>query len=247
MSDANYKTRDVLGSAGFSSVASHNLQGTYIGVGAHAGASPWEGVNALDALVSAYVNISMLRQQIQPTERIHGAIVETPKATGNSIPALTQVEYTVRSTTIRGAKTLGNKVRRCMEAGAIATGCKLEVEEESGYADLRINMSLCGSFKKHMDANGIKILESEGYIAAATDQGDVSYVVPALHAVIGIPVDDGSQNHTPGFTKATGTSVAHERTVASGKALAMTGWDILVDDALYQRVKQDFERDKAFR
>jgi metal-dependent amidase/aminoacylase/carboxypeptidase family protein len=236
-----------LGSAGFSSVASYNLQGTYHGVSAHAGAMPWEGVNALDALVSAYVNISMLRQQIQPPERIHGAIVEAPKPTSNAIPALTKTEYTARSPTIRGARDLGGRIRRCMEAGALATGCKLGIEEKAGYADLRVNEALCSSFQQHMAAHGIKVLKSEGPIAAATDQGNVSYAIPALHAIIGIPVDDGSKNHTAGFTKAAGTAVAHERTVVSGKAMAMTGWEVLTNDALYKQVKQDFEKDKKLR
>lgn len=247
MSDAEYTDKGVLGTAGFSSVASHTLQGTYHGVRAHAGASPWEGINALDALVSAYVNVSMLRQQILPVERIHGSIVEAPKANDNAIAALTRTQYTARSTTIRGAKILGAKVRRCMEAGALASGCKLEVEEKTGYADLRVNESLCESFQQHMRVGGIGILKSQGYVAAATDQGDVSYAIPALHGVIGIPVDDGSKNHTPGFTKAAGSAVAYERTLVAGKGLAMTGWDIIVDDALYGRVKEDFESDKRLR
>ncbi|GBN74352.1 hypothetical protein AVEN_78446-1, partial [Araneus ventricosus] len=39
---------------------------------AHAAAAPWEGCNALDAAVSAYQSIALLRQQIKPTNRIHG-------------------------------------------------------------------------------------------------------------------------------------------------------------------------------
>lgn len=39
---------------------------------AHAGLSPWEGKNALDAAVLAYTNIGLLRQQIKPTHRVHG-------------------------------------------------------------------------------------------------------------------------------------------------------------------------------
>lgn len=244
MSEAEYIGQGVVGSAGFSSVASHSLQGTYKGVGAHAGASPWEGINALDALVSAYVNVSMLRQQIRPTERIHGAIVEAPKVNGNAIPARTKIEYTVRSTTIRGARALGEKVRLCIEAGAVATGCDVDVEDVPGYADLRVNGSLCGSFQRQMEANGAKVLKDQGYVAAATDQGNVSYVVPALHAIIGIPVEDGSKNHTPGFTEAAGTFIAYDRAVMSGRAMAMTGWEILTDDALYAEVKQDFEDDR---
>ncbi|KAG1767822.1 hypothetical protein EDD22DRAFT_949874 [Suillus occidentalis] len=44
----------------------------YQGHTAHAGLSPWEGQNALDAAVLAYNNISLLRQQIKPTHRVHG-------------------------------------------------------------------------------------------------------------------------------------------------------------------------------
>lgn len=39
---------------------------------AHAALAPWEGQNALDAAVTAYTNIAMLRQQVKPTHRIHG-------------------------------------------------------------------------------------------------------------------------------------------------------------------------------
>jgi metal-dependent amidase/aminoacylase/carboxypeptidase family protein len=39
---------------------------------AHAALAPWEGQNALDAAVSAYTSIALLRQQVKPTHRIHG-------------------------------------------------------------------------------------------------------------------------------------------------------------------------------
>jgi metal-dependent amidase/aminoacylase/carboxypeptidase family protein len=247
MSDHEYIERGFFGTAGFSNVASYSLQGTYHGVSAHAGATPWEGINALDALVSAYLNVSMLRQQILPSERIHGAIVEVPKPSSNAIPALTKTEYTARSPKIRGARDLAGSIRQCLEAGALATGCKLEVEEKPGYADLRINDALCSSFQQHIAANGIKVMKSDGPVAAATDQGNVSYAIPALHAVIGIPADDGSKNHTAGFTKAAGTAVAYERTVLSGKAMAMTGWDVLTNDEFFDEVRGDFDRDQKKR
>ena len=41
---------------------------------AHAAGAPWEGINALDAAVLAYSNISALRQQVHPDSRIHGII-----------------------------------------------------------------------------------------------------------------------------------------------------------------------------
>lgn len=44
----------------------------YHGRASHASAYPWEGVNALDAAVMAYTNISVLRQQLKPDWKIHG-------------------------------------------------------------------------------------------------------------------------------------------------------------------------------
>ena len=45
---------------------------TYRGKTVHASAYPWEGRNALDAAVSCYNNISLLRQQMKPTWAING-------------------------------------------------------------------------------------------------------------------------------------------------------------------------------
>jgi metal-dependent amidase/aminoacylase/carboxypeptidase family protein len=41
---------------------------------AHAAEAPWEGINALDSAFLAYANISALRQQLRPDERVHGIV-----------------------------------------------------------------------------------------------------------------------------------------------------------------------------
>ena len=61
----------------------------FTGKAAHASADPWEGVNALDAVIQTFNNVSMLRQQIRPESRIHG-IVTSGGAAANIIP----VSYT---------------------------------------------------------------------------------------------------------------------------------------------------------
>ncbi|XP_075529399.1 xaa-Arg dipeptidase-like isoform X2 [Dermacentor variabilis] len=45
---------------------------TYKGLPAHSAAAPWQGRNALDAAVAAYVNVALLRQQISPECRVSG-------------------------------------------------------------------------------------------------------------------------------------------------------------------------------
>lgn len=44
----------------------------YHGKTAHASSYPWKGVNALDAAVLCYNNLSVLRQQMKPDWRVHG-------------------------------------------------------------------------------------------------------------------------------------------------------------------------------
>lgn len=50
----------------------HSISVKYHGKACHAAAYPWNGVNALDAAVLAYNNISVLRQQLRPDWRIQG-------------------------------------------------------------------------------------------------------------------------------------------------------------------------------
>nr|XP_051711427.1 xaa-Arg dipeptidase isoform X2 [Oryctolagus cuniculus] len=52
-------------------VAEHDMTVKYYGKASHAAAYPWEGVNALDAAVLAYNNLSVLRQQMKPAWRTH--------------------------------------------------------------------------------------------------------------------------------------------------------------------------------
>lgn len=112
--------------AGQTSTALLDLTCTFKGKNAHAGLNPWEGVNALDAIVCAYNNVSVLRQQLHPVEKIHGVILEVPKI-ANVIPSETKTGYTVRSETVQRASKLGEKVEACLVAAGLATGCQTEI------------------------------------------------------------------------------------------------------------------------
>jgi metal-dependent amidase/aminoacylase/carboxypeptidase family protein len=240
MAEEEFAKDQVIGIAGRYSISCYDIIATYHGVSAHAAANPWEGRNALDALVMAYNGISMLRQQIGPYERIHGAIIQAPTVT-NAIPELTCTKYTIRSRTMNGTRALGDRVRKCLEAGALATGCTVEIEESQIYADLVVNPPLCESFQGCMRDLGEPVLaHDELLMTGSTDQGKVSQIVPALHGLIGIQVLDGAKCHTRQFTAAAGTDQAHQRMITAGKAMAMTGWRLVVDDEFYGMARHAF-------
>ena len=102
-------------------VSSQDLTVTYKGHAAHAAAFPWEGVNALDAAVMAYNNISVLRQQMKPTWHVLGIISEGG-VKPDIIPDRTQLKYDLRALNDEELDKVIEKVTNCFQSAASATG-----------------------------------------------------------------------------------------------------------------------------
>ncbi|BCR82731.1 M20 family metallopeptidase [Aspergillus chevalieri] len=223
--------------------ARKELHVTFTGVTAHAGGNPWDGVNALDALVSAYNNVSVLRQQIKPDERIHCAFLETPEA-ANVVPGRTRAYWQVRSPSLKGLNALLGRVRGCIEAGGLATGCEVEIVEKELYADIKSNSPLCALYKTHMESYNHTVLHSHPsnqVLTGSSDIGNVSYIVPTLHAMFAIPAEEGVFMHHPRFAEAAGTEGAFGEAVTVGRVLGLVGWAVLRDGGFYEGVKGAWE------
>jgi amidohydrolase len=229
------------GCAGVRTNAKEGISATFTGKSAHAGAEPWHGINALDALVSAYNNVSMLRQQMHPGDRIHSAIVEAPKV-ANIIPERTKAAYSVRATSMSAAVELADRVEACIHAGALATGCSCSIDREEPYADLRPIQSLCEAYASHMKFFGkeVETMATE-VMGGSTDQGNISHEMPALHPMFGISCKPGIKIHSREFAEVAGTKEAFDMAVVVGKALALTGWNLLTQNELFLKAKQEFE------
>jgi hypothetical protein len=57
---------------------------------------------------------------------------------------------------------------------------------------------------------------------------------------IAIPTEVDGGNHTPAFTKAAATPVAHQATLDVSEALAATGVRVLIDDDFFAKVSTCF-------
>jgi metal-dependent amidase/aminoacylase/carboxypeptidase family protein len=169
-------------------------------------------------------------------------VVEAPKV-ANIVPDRTKVVYSIRAPTISAAEELSGKVDVCLRAGALAAGCSCSIEREDAYADLLPNLTLCQAYSSHMKSLGkdVEVIAKE-ILGASTDQGNVSHVMPALHPMFGIPCKPGIKIHSREFAEVAGTREAFEAAVVVGKALALTGWDILTQDIMFKRAREDFQR-----
>ncbi|CDS82447.1 related to amidohydrolase [Sporisorium scitamineum] len=202
---------------------------TYTGQTAHSGAAPWEGINALDAAVLAYNNISALRQQIHPTERVHGIIKGTNWAP-NVVPGQSTLIYNVRAPTVSALKTLTSRVQKCFEAAALATGCTGDYDWQTAYADVHNTAALSTTYAGVLKQRyGLHV--GDDAFAASTDFGNITYALPSLHAEYAIRLDDRRTqgNHTVGFAEKARSREAHERTKEAAFGIAVTAARVLVE------------------
>ncbi|KAG1903599.1 uncharacterized protein F5891DRAFT_1017195 [Suillus fuscotomentosus] len=218
----------------------------YQGHTAHAGLSPWEGQNALDAAVLAYNNVSLLRQQIKPTHRVHG-IFEGKDWAPNIIPDHAIMQWLVRAPTTSEMEDTRKRVISCFEAAALASGCKVEITIGSVGNEIRQNKTLSDELADVVLKRYGAIDYDWGIKSASTDFGNITYLMPGLHPGFSIPTIPDGGNHTTGFTEAARSEVSHDACLVVSKALAAVGMRVLTDEAFLQKVKDTFEEDKKLR
>lgn len=150
---------------------------TYTGKGAHAAGAPWQGVNALDAAVLAYTNVSALRQQIQPSERVHGVIrdVQENGWVCNIVPAKSGLEFGVRSPTLAGLLALKERVLKWFVFLFSAVEALISLQLQRGGRGDRLQDRDQGSLRvlrcAKLLTNGRRVLRIHGREAEATPEG----------------------------------------------------------------------------
>jgi amidohydrolase len=213
---------------------------------AHAAARPEAGVNALDAMVASFVNIGLLRQQLRDSARIHGIITDGGQAV-NVIPDHTAARLLIRAEDDAYLDdTLKDKVLACFQAGAQASGCRLEYRwgEQSRYKAMRNNHALAEAYRANIEALGRQVREPEPRRSmGSTDMGNVSNIVPAIHPTITVAPPDIAI-HTVEFREMAASEAGHQALLDSAKALAMTAVDVLTDADLRKRMREEFEGGK---
>ncbi|KIK68290.1 hypothetical protein GYMLUDRAFT_256038 [Collybiopsis luxurians FD-317 M1] len=229
------------GSVSLSScLAVQQVEVEYFGHTAHAALSPWEGINALDAAVLAYTNVSALRQQLKPTVRVHG-IFEGKDWAVNVIPDNAKYHCYIRAPTAAELDDVVQRILPCFSAAALATGCKSKISMVIKLTDIRQNKALGEEVARVVRSRYGGIDFEWGIHSASTDFGNVTYALPSLHPGFAIPSVENGGNHTRDFAKSAATIEAHNACLDVSKALAHTGIRVLIDDEYYAEVQRTFQ------
>ncbi|MCF8469432.1 MAG: M20 family metallopeptidase [Parvibaculum sp.] len=215
---------------------------TYHGRSAHASAMPHMGLNALDALITAYQAIAQLRQHIRPTERIHG-IIKKGGSAPNIVPDETVGMFYVRAASAEDLAPLKKRVQACFEAGALASGCTADITwARADYLDLKTSMAIANAYEANARSLGREFFPLSGLpasTAGSTDMGNVSHRVPSIHPMIA-SAPPHVVIHNPEFAKWAASELGDKACLDGAKALAMTAIDFMTDADMRKQAKADF-------
>ncbi len=211
----------------------------FFGKAAHAAADPWEGINALDAVIQTFNAVSMLRQQVRPDVRIHG-IITNGGTVPNIIPETASAIFYVRAASLDYMWEVYRRVVACAEGAARATGAELKVTKgEMVYEPFKRNQTLLDLFKANLERLGVKDEPPVPDRLGSSDIGNVSQVVPAIQPLIKV-APAGVPYHSRAFAEAAVSRAAREGLLVAAKAMAMTAADLLASPAALQRARAEF-------
>lgn len=213
-------------------VGRRTVTATFRGVAAHASAQPFMGRNALDAASLAYQGLGLLRQQMPPGDRLHAVITDGGRRP-SVIPDASTLELYVRSGEVDTLLDLSARVNDVLEGAALMAGCRVEVTWDRHPMSLPVrNNEVMADRWARTQARRERTALPAGVVpdtlAASTDFGNVSHLIPGIHPMIKVSPDDVAL-HTQDFARWANSPAACAAAADAACGLAQVSLDFLAD------------------
>lgn len=109
---------------------------SFEGIAAHAGAAPHRGRSALDAVELMNVGCNFLREHMELTSRVHYAIIDAGGTAPNQVQSHAVVRYLIRAVDSAGVCELHERVNRIAQGAALMTDTTVTAKVTSAFSDL---------------------------------------------------------------------------------------------------------------
>ena len=157
----------------------------YKGKGAHAGAAPYDGVNALNAAMLGLMAVHAQRETFRDEDRIRvHPIITKGGDIVNIVPADVRLETYVRGSNTEAIMGASEKVNRAFRSGGDAVGAACEIIELPGYLPVvqcdALNDLMVEELHTLVGDQVMKICP--GFGGGSSDQGDVSQLMPSIQS-----------------------------------------------------------------
>jgi len=225
----------------YRSLAANVIEVEFKGKAAHAAASPWLGVNALDALIQSFVAIDNLKKQLNPAFRIPG-IIKYGGDRANIVPDHAIGAFSLRTETLAEMDVLKEKVANIFKGASLATGCSFTmVDTERVYAPMITNKILGKIFEKNFLELGGKIIKNPLKGVGSVDIGNLSQKFPCIHPSVSVVDDFNLPGHSVEFGLASISEKGKSELIRTIKTLALTALEIFLNPSVIDEMKEELK------
>ena len=208
----------------------------FVGKAAHAGGAPHEGINALNAAMSALMCIHAQRETFRDEDRIRvHPIITNGGELVNVVPSSVTMETYVRGASLEAIRDASAKVDRAIKGASYAIGAECRIENIKGYLPLHQDKAMSRAFEE----NARMFIPSERIehgidMTGSSDVGDLSHLIPVIQPTLG---GYYGSLHSKDFKIADKVSAY----ITPAKIMAFTVIDLLFDNArLAKEIKAGF-------
>ncbi|HQH11750.1 MAG TPA: M20 family metallopeptidase [Candidatus Sumerlaeota bacterium] len=223
------------------SLAMQLMEFEFHGRASHAAAMPWQGINALDALIQMFISVDQMRKQQHPSVRTPGVITyggERP----NVVPDRAVGLFSCRGKNYDELQEVIRRVENCARGAALATGATVDIRPIGHpYKEIRPNPTLSRLFEKNFRALGGVADEAREKGQGSVDIGNISHVLPCIHPNIKISSSD-VPIHTDEFRECAASPAGDEGMLLAAKTLALTALDVFMEPELLNQMKKEMQR-----
>lgn len=218
----------------------------FFGVASHAAAAPEKGVNALEALIQVFNSINALRLNLPKDVNIHGIITNGGVA-ANVIPEYASGRFYLRAANRSTLDDVYQKVENIVKGAALATGTKYKFGLfQNGVDDIIVTPTFDEVFTSYFEQVGVpedEIYTGEKQSLGSSDVGNVSQVIPTIQPTVSIS-DDYIAGHSEEFKAAAKSEKGLNSIGIAAELLAETALDLLLDEDLLNRIKEEHKQQK---
>jgi amidohydrolase len=212
---------------GSNSLGRIKAQVEFFGQTAHAATAPEKGINALDAMIGAYNNISFLRQQMPAIGRIHGVITSGGDAP-NIIPDYAAGLFYIRSLERDYLDVLFKRFEECCKGAAQASGCSVKITVlPPSLEPMKRNLFMESVWQANMDQPGLEEPNLSDGPTGSTDLGNISQIMPVIQPYLALCSEDIPAHTVSDLPKPRRAPQAAAVLTDAAKLLAMTAGDYL--------------------
>lgn len=200
--------------------------------------TPWNGRNALSAVILFFNNVDAMRISMRPEARVQGIIMEGGTAP-NVVPDRTVADFYIRYPDEVYLAQVVDFVDNAAKAAALATGTKVAIDHYGKDVDGISTSTLAElgfAYMKQFGATGVN--ETPGKPQGFEETGSVSRDIPGL----GVTAQSSTwSNHTYEMDADNLKPVGHTGFTVDAKTMAAVLFDFATHEDYRAAVKREFD------